>query len=406
MFTKIWGEFRSLRPPVRALVTLSWVYFFSGSLLSVFLQVYLYESFSSLLLNVVATLVMFTGIMVGFVVCGYLASVFRINIQSGFALSFLATAASVPLLLMSSGEVGAYCALFLNGVGQGLFWLTIHTFELTETTDHERDFYSSVLSGGAIFLDLLCPAVATALLIISAGLGFGTYTLLFVVIPFVYLLGLPQFRHIRRYQPERVVWHDIVHFFSDRRNMSAQPYLAGSGAAHFLDTLVPPLVAFSLLGSAVSVGIYSSLLAAFSAVCVLVLATVRTEKNRVPILATASVLLAASTALVGLEFTLTVFVLYSIALGVLNPIISVSAHVIDLQTMESIGRPKADFYATMLLRDFSLWVWRFAAALLFFVALSFGLEGDTLLSFGLYFTAIVLLLRLLGAVVLVRSTTP
>jgi hypothetical protein len=405
MLLKLWREFKDLRPPVRALVTLSWVYFFSGSLLDVFLQVYLYESFSSLLLNVIATLVMFTGIMVGFVVCGYLASIFRINIQSGFALSFFATAVSVPLLLMSTGATGAYCALFLNGIGQGLFWLTIHTFELTETANHERDFYSSVLSGGAIFLDLLGPAVATAFLVISAWLGLGTYTLLFVFIPFVYLLGLPQFRHIRRYQPERVVWHDIRHFITDRRNMSAQPYLAGSGAYHFLATLVPPLVAFSLLGSAFSVGVYSSLLAVFSAVCVLVLATVRTEKNRLPILVTASVLLAVYTAFVGFEFTLTTFVLYSIALGVLNPIISVSAHVIDLQTMESVGRPKADFYATMLLRDFSLWVWRFVVALIFLIALSFGLEGESLLSFGLYVTALALLLRLFGAVVLVRSTT-
>lgn len=398
-------QFRALRPPVRALVALAWVYFFSGSLLGVFLQVYLYESFSSLSLNIAATLVMYTGILVGFVVCGYVASVLRMNIQFGFALSFFASAFSVPLLLVSESVLGAHLALFLNGIGQGLFWLTIHTFELTETTNHERDFYSSVLSGGAIFLDLLGPVLATGLLLLSSELDLGTYTLLFLVIPLVYVLGFFQFAHIRSYRPERVVWDDIKYFFSDRRNMSVQPYLAGSGAFHFLDALVPPLVAFALLGSAVNVGIYSSLLAVFSAACVLGLALVRTERNRLPILIVASVLLAASTAFVGLDFTLAAFVVYSIALGILNPVISVSAHVIDLQTMESIGRGNSDFYATMLLRDFSLWVWRVITACIFLVVAVLGVEGQDLLSVGLYLTAGALLLRLVGAVLLVRSTT-
>lgn len=397
-------QLTSLRPPVRALVALSWVYFFSGSLLGVFLQVYLYETFASLALNIIATLVLNTGIMLGFVVYGYIASMYQVQSKTGFILSFLAVSVSVPLLLVSTSEVAVYLTLLMNGVGQGLFWLTVHTYELTETTNHERDFYSSILSSGSILLDLLGPLVATTLILLSTNVGIGTYTLLFCAVPLVFVLGIPQFGYLKSYRPTRVVWHDITHFFSDKKNLSAQPYLAGSGAFHFLDALLPPLVAFTLLGSAVSVGVYSALLAFFSAACVFALAAFRTEHNRVGILAIASILLALITVYLGVSFTLFAFVLYSVALGVLNPVMSVSAHVIDLQTMESVGRPEADFYATMLLRDFSLWVWRMVIGLVFLCAVQYGVGVQGLLSVGLYLTAAMILLRLVGAVLLTRGT--
>ncbi len=401
----LFARLRSLRPPVRALIALSWVYFFFVSLIGVFLQIYLYETFGSLALNIIATLVLNTGIMLGFVVYGYTASAYQIPSKVGFILSFLAVSVSVPLLLISSNAFGLYATLVVNGIGQGLFYLTVHTFELTETTNSERDFYSSVLSSGSVLLDLLGPLIATLLIITSSVVGLGAYTLLFCAVPFVFLLGLPQFKYLQSYRPVRVVWHDIKHFVSDRRNVSAQPYLAGSGAFHLLDTLLPPLVAFTLLGSAVNVGVYSALLALFSAGCVFALAVLRTEHNRVGILAAASIVLALITVYLGVSFTLVAFVVYSVALGVLNPIMSVSAHVIDLQTMESIGRPEGDFYATMLLRDLSLWVWRMVAGGAFLFVALYGANIQNLLSFGLYLMAGMILLRLLGAIALVRSTT-
>src|SRR5258708_2555166 len=151
-------RFFALRPPVRSLVLLYGVYVFTGSLTWVFTQIFLYSRFSSISLNIVSTMLLYTGIMVGFCVFGYLASLWRLNIKYGFSISFLVLAASFVSFLFAATPAIAFVAVFLNGLGHGFFWLTIHTFELAETKDHERDFYSSLLSAGDQTLSLLGPA--------------------------------------------------------------------------------------------------------------------------------------------------------------------------------------------------------------------------------------------------------
>jgi MFS family permease len=370
----------------------------------VFTQIFLYERFASVPRNIIATLVFYAGIMVGFVVFGYVASIFRLNIKIGFPLSFMVMAAAVVLLLFSHTVEAAYFAMGLSGIGEGLFWLTIHTFELSETKDNERDFYSSMLSAGGQILSLAGPAVATLLIWLSATVfNWGTFTLLFLFTPLVYLLGLFCFSGIQDYRPARVEWADLVHFLSDKRNHIAQFYLMGTSFQNFFSATIPPLVILFILGTSFRVGIYSTLFAILSTLCILVLARHRTTENRLFILTVATVLLAIMTVLFGYFFTFVALVVYTVAEGILQPILRVSIHVIDLQTMESIGRSTSDFYATMLLRDFSLFVWRSIAGLGFLLTIGFlHTEKESLVA-GIYFLAFSLLAIYAGARLLLKS---
>src|SRR3989338_8329860 len=135
MVIAFWRDFASQRQPVRSLIFLIWIYAFTNSLVSVFSQLYLYQKFTSLPLNIIATMAQFTGIMIGFCVPGYLASIFRINIKHGFLISFAAIGVALTYLLHITDVTTAYLAMFLWGVGQGIYWLTVNTFELSETED-------------------------------------------------------------------------------------------------------------------------------------------------------------------------------------------------------------------------------------------------------------------------------
>lgn len=399
----MFARYQALPASVRALLTLFWIYSFTGGLTGAFTQIFLYQRFSSIELNAVASIVAYTGIMLGFCVPGFIASMWRLNVKWGFVWSFLITSGAILYLLHSSSMSEAYVAMLLWGAGTGAFWLTVNTFELTETKDGERDFYASILSAGNQVVGVLGPAVATLLIYLSSFVfHLGTFTLLFTVAPFVYLLGFLCFPYIRDYRPEPMTWSDVRHFFVDRTNQYAQLYTVGVGFQQFFGTMIPSLVILFILGTALKVGIYDTLFAIFSALCVLLVARYRTAHNRLLIYGLTSFGIAAITIWFGYAFTLSALVVYTLVEGILSPLNSVSSHVLSLSSME-VGRAGSDFYATMLLRDFFLWVWRCLAGFVFLLVLHHLTTEQDFLSAGMYLLAAGFVLTYISGFFFVRT---
>lgn len=395
-------RFRAMRPSARALIFVFWIYALASSLVSVFTQIFLYQKFTSLFLNVVATMVSHTGIMIGFCVPGYLAALWRLNIKGGFLTSFILMGASIYYLLHISTISQAYLAMFFWGVGFGVFYLCVNTFELTETKDAERDFYSSVLNAGNQIISFAGPAIAVFLIWLSSSvLHSGTYTLLFTVVPFIYLLGFFFFGSIRDYRPLPIQWADVRHYITDRRNQAAQIYTLGTGFQQIIGVTIPPIAILFILGTTLNVGIYNTLFAIFSALCILVVAQYRTPSNRLQIYGITTLGFALAIVWFGYAFTFTALIIYTIVEGILSPLMNVSSHVIDLNSME-IGRDESDFYATMILRDFFLWVWRCAGGIVLLVVISsLGTEKASL-TLGFYLMAAGYLVTYLGAYLLIK----
>ncbi len=370
-----------------------------------FTQIFLYQKFTSISLNVLATMASYTGIMIGFCVPGFLASIWRLNIKHGFMWSFAVMGASIFYLLHITDISHAYLAMFLWGMGQGIFWLTVNTFELTETIDNERDYYSSVLNAGNQILSLVGPALAALLIWISGNvLGLGTYTLLFTIAPAIFLLGFFCFSDIRDYRPESLHWADVVHYFTDRQNQFAQIYTMGTGFQHILGTTVPALAILSILGSALRIGIYNTFFAVFSAICILVVAQYRTPANRITIYGVTTIGVVASILWFGYALDFAALIIYTVVGSILKPLLNISSHVIDLGAME-IGRRESDFYATMLLRDLLLWFWRCVGGSAFLMLISILGVKENSISVGLYLLAGAFLLTYFGAFFFLKSRT-
>ena len=397
MFSSTFIQFKAMRPSLRSLVFLFWIYAFTQGMVSIFTQIFLYQKFTSLELNIIANIVFYTGIMVGFCIPGILATLWQINIKQGFAWSFFFLGLSILYLLQITDTWHAYLAMFFWGFGQGIFWLTVNTFELSETRDEERDFYASALNAGTQILGLAGPACATILIWLSGTvLQLSTYTLLFTVTPAIYLFGFFCFSSIRDYRPPHIRWLDIIHYLTDRRNQTAQLYTFGTGFQQILGVTIPPLVIFSILGTAFKVGLYDTFFAIFSAICILVIARYRTPENRILIYGVTTLGIVLATVWLGYAFTFLALILYTATKGILSPSLNVSSHVIDLGAME-IGRTDTDFYATMILRDFFLWMWRGLGGLIFLALLGFIGAGYTGLSIGLYLLAAALVVTFAGA---------
>jgi YQGE family putative transporter len=396
-------QFKGLRPPVHSLVQLFWIYSLTTSLTSVFIQIFLYQQFSSFFLNVLSIIIFNSGIFITFCVFGFIASRLRFNIKYGFFWSFIFMGVTLVVLLNSTTPFLAYVAMGLNGLGNGLFWLTIHTFELSETKDEERDFYSSLLTTGTVIFSILGPALATGLLFVSGTLfHWGDFTLLFLLTPLIYLLGFFCFGELNEYRPAPIEWRDFKYFLTERKNRATQPYLAGTALQETFTTIILPLVVLFVLGGAIQVGIYATGFAFFSAVCVLVLSQYRTMDNRLQILGLSTLPLALASALFASHISFITLMAYGCAGAVLWPVVRVSIHVTDLHTMESIGRSGKDFYATMIFRDASMWLWRMVGGGLLLGAAVVFLQQKEVLMTGLFFYAISLIIVFLGARLLLK----
>lgn len=394
------AHFRSMRRSLRSLVYLFWIYSFVSRAVGAFSQIYIYQVFDSVQLNIVASIVNFTGIMIGFCICGAVAALCRLNAKHGFLLSFVFTAFGLILLPLAHDVRQACAAVAIKGVGSGLFWLTVHTYELMETRDHERDIYSTFLSAGDQIVVLASPAFATLLIWLSHNLGFGDFTLLFLATPPIFLLGLSFLGALQDYRPAPIERHDVVHFFADRRNQAAQIYLVGGAASHILQQTLVPLAAITVLGSALNVGGFNTVFAIVGALALLAVGSRRSPENRLFILGMSSIILVSLNLLLGFSLTVLTLVVYTIGTSVTQPIMRVSQHVIDLKTMDGMSHVASDFYPAMILRDVALWVWRTAAALILLAFTSDARTAQEAISLGMYLIAGAIIITYAGARIL------
>src|SRR6516225_5182327 len=119
------AHFWSMRRSVRSLVYLFWLSGFVSGAVTVSTQIYIYQVFNSVELNIVAGIAMFTGCMIGFCVYGAIAAQCRLNAKHGFLLSFIVTGLGLIFLPLVRDVTEACAAVTVRGIGFGLFWLTI-----------------------------------------------------------------------------------------------------------------------------------------------------------------------------------------------------------------------------------------------------------------------------------------
>jgi hypothetical protein len=396
-------QFRALRPQVRALVYLYWIYMFATAVIGVFTQIYVYQTFSSVSFNIVTSMLSFTGLMLSF--CGYGAVAARLGISSryGFLLSFLFTSVGIVMLAGAGDIPGAASAMTMIGTGAGFFWLTIHTYELVETHDHERDVYSTYLSAGTQIIFLVGPAVATALIYTAHVLGWSELVLLFLATPFIFILGFFFFDSLSDYRPAPIRGVDVAHFVSDSRNRAAQLYLFGGAASHILQESLLPLVLITVLGTTLHVGSFNTVFAIVGAAALLLVGAHRHSGNRLHILGICAGVIMILSILLGHALSVLMLIVYAFGTNIAQPLLRVSEHVIDLQTLGSVGHHESDFYPTMIFRDFSLWAWRMVAGFALLAVISSVDVDAQALTIGMYFIAGSFVLLYVGASILLAA---
>ena len=219
MITKTLSRFRSLRPSVRSLVGLMWVYNFGEQLISIFLTIFIFQTFGTVEAVVWYFLIHSSLAPFSFIVLGFLWGKLKWNVRHLFTIYLVGTIGSFAFLY---GDVSFTSAMIFSafyGFFRGPFWVGMHSFELSQIHNNERDFYSSMNQTGATILGILAPALATGSFFLSKEIfGGNTFALLFLIIPIGFLFSLPFLKNLADYYPRPIRWKDITHFFREKKN--------------------------------------------------------------------------------------------------------------------------------------------------------------------------------------------
>ena len=105
--------------------------------------------------------------------------------------------------------------------------------------------------------------------------------------------------------------------------------------------------------------------------------------------------------MLGFSLTLVTLIVYTIGTSIMQPVMRVSQHVIDLKTMDGMAHGASDFYPAMILRDVALWVWRMAAAALLLAFAGGAGTGREAISLGMYMIAGAIAVTYAGAWLLI-----
>ncbi|MEK9159987.1 MAG: MFS transporter [Patescibacteria group bacterium] len=380
MFTKTLRRFRALPDSARAMVFLYWVYEFSQMIVGLFLNVFVYETTGSLLCLVIYNLVFFFFVALGFSGWGYVVAQKQISLKYNYLRAFTIYILSFLSLIFLPRDFG-YLLLFaaFNGLGLGMFWVGVHSYEMLTTTEENRDFYSSMVSLGTQIFSTVSPLVATLSFYLSEQIfHLETFEILFWILPFVYLCSLPFLFKLPDYTPKPIPHSEWKRLVFDPKLKKVRRYiLAGGMPWGFRSTLYPALSLLSLK-TVINIGLLQTLMGALSILALVVLSHRRHEGNRVRILLYSVLgIMAAFALLFFWELSPWFYILFSLGLTLLSPIYRVSEHVLDLKAMEQLTGQHS-FYPGLLYRDALIWVGRSISLGLLGLLLLFTTEAQTL----------------------------
>lgn len=363
------------------MIGLFWVYEFSQIIISVFLSTFVFIQTQSLVALTWYYVFMFTGCMIGFVLWGLIMAQFRVSMRLNYLRAFAIYICSFFFLLFFPHTLSFLLAFSLfNGVGLGMFWLGVHSYEMIHTDNSNRDFYSSMVTLGSQIFAVISPLVATSSFLLSEKIfHMETFTLLLWGLPFIYLFALPFIFQLPDYYPQKIDMKEVRRLFVDKKLQVARLYYIFGDYDYALRGVVIPFFALSALGTVVHIGVLETIVGALAIFAIVILAHFRHAGNRIQIMLYAVCGLAVAEVFLFFSHLHWVFyVTYSLIAVFMRPIFRVSEHVVDLESVDLIKSDLHDFYPGLLYRDFMLWVGRMSAFLFIFF-LAFFIKDNLLL---------------------------
>ncbi len=362
-------NFRKLPESNKAMVYLMWIYSVWALIAYTFINIYVFKIHNSFKDIIIYNILLFTSNFFWFSIIWWIMSILKKNIKNLFYIAYLFFILSF-LSLFIFKQNAIYIFWILYWLWNGSFRCAVHTQELKNIEDINRDFYSSSISAWRNILQIITPLLISLIFYITNILNFDWYLILFLTLPALYLSSFFIIKKIDSYTPKKITLLDFKNFFNFKKYKFWHLYfLVWWWLIRSLEMVLIPIISIVLLKNEINIGLFQWILTILSTYVVINLSSKRNKNTRLKYFFIISILIFISNITLWLYFSLSIFVFFSLATILLSPIFRVSEHVYDLELMDYIKTDDNDFYPAMIMRDFVTWIWRILALIILYILL-------------------------------------
>ncbi len=372
------NTFNKLPQSNKSMVYLMWIYSVWTIISGIFINIFIYKLQNNFSYNIYYNLVFFTFTFIGFSGTWWIISLFKKDIKNMYYLSYIWFILSfIFLFILKTNLIWIFLFTIIYWLSFWMFWLAVHTQELKNIQDKNRDFYSSSISAWKNLIEIIVPFLVAFIFFISVFVNIDWYFVLFFILPFIYSISFLFIKNIKSYIPKKIKKDDIKNFFNFKKYKWGHLYFLIWWFANWIDSAILWVISIILLKNEVNIWLFQWILAIVSTFLIFHLSVKRNPKNRLKYFFIFSLLLFINYTIFGVSFSLIAFIIFSLVWLFLNPLYRVSQHTYDLALMDNIKTKTSDFYPAMLFREIVLWIWRILGLifiLLLFYSTNFSLE--------------------------------
>ena len=362
MLKKFIKSFKTLPKSNRAMIYLMWIYSAGTIVSSIFINIYVFSLNKEISDVIIYNLFFTIFTFIGFSGIGVIMSIFQKNIKYMYYIAYILYIFSYLLLFILDKHIWVYLFAIFYWLWNWAFWCAVHTQELVNIKDKTRDIYSSIISSWENIIKIVVPLLVSVIFfVVWKFFDFSAYIILFLLLPIIYAFSFLFIKDIWDYVPSKITINDIKNFFNLKKYLFGQLYFLFSWFLSWFTWVIFPVVSILILKTEVNVGLFEWIITFISTFLVIFLANKRNVGNRVKIMWILSFLIFVNISIFAFNFSLIWYIIFTLLAIILNPLYRVSSHVFDLKLMDTIKVSESDFYPTMILREFSLWIGRILA---------------------------------------------
>jgi hypothetical protein len=255
MITSFLTAFSRLPPSNKSMIYLMWIFKAWSIIGSVFVSIFVFKLHSSIIDLIIYNAIIYMGLVIGFTGFGWMMSIFQRDIRQMYYLSYVLFIASYLFLFIAHESIISISIFgFIFGIWVGTFWNGVHTQELHNIADKDRDFYSSSISAGDNILTVVIPFLVAILFYVADIFWFDGYVVLFAILPGIYLLSFLFISNIVSYIPKRIDQTDVSNFSDIARYGWWHLYFIIGGMLAGFKIVIIPVVTILMLRNEMNIG--------------------------------------------------------------------------------------------------------------------------------------------------------
>lgn len=351
-------NYKQLNIKNKSLIYLMWIYFFWHIITWIFINIYVFKLFQNIISVLAYNLVLYSSALIGFSLMGFVISALQKNIKISFFLSYISFMLSfLVLFIFRDAHYMVFLFAFLYGFWFWNYRCAIHTYELKETSQEQRDFYSSIITAWENTLTILTPFLISFIFFATKNIGTLAYSIIFAFLPLTYVLSFFFIKNLPNFTPDKISKKDIRNFF-EMDKIYNLAYFFFSSQTWNMPRILISLVSLYILKTELNIWIFQWIVWFLSVIFVLFLSHRRHSDNRAKLMFISALFICLNFIVLGFNLTLVNLIIFTLIDLIVAPTYRVSEHVYDLKYMSEINPNNNSFFATMISREIFMWLWR------------------------------------------------